>query len=87
MDSALKNGDGHSPVPAQEAEERPSGAGVAASSRSSAQVTAAGVSSFQTQSIEEGRRGGSVTPRPPRAVHPQPGVSTPRVPMFSAWER
>ena len=28
------------------------------------------VSSFQTQSIEEGRRGGSVPTQPPRAVHP-----------------
>ena len=73
MGSALRNGDSHSPVPAQEAEERPSGAGVAASCRRSAQVAAAGVSPFQTQSIEEGRRGGSVTPRPPRAVHPPAG--------------
>ena len=70
MCSALRNGDSLSPVPSQEAKERPSGVGVAASSRRSAQVTAAGVSSFQTQSIEEGRRGGSVPTQPPRAVHP-----------------
>ena len=76
MGSALRNGDGHSPVPAQKAKERPSGAGVAASSRRSAQVTAAGVSSFQTQSIEERRRGGQcphrelcTPPGPARCQH------------------
>ena len=85
MSSTLRNGDGHSYVPAWEGEEKPSGAGVAASSRKSAQLRAAGVSSFQTQSIEEGRRGGSGSPQAsPSCAPPKPGVSTPRVPMFSA---
>ena len=89
MGSALRNGDGHSPVPAQKAKERPSGAGVAASSRRSAQVTAAGVSSFQTQSIEERRRGGQCPHRELCTPQAQPGVSTPRVSMLSAvgWVR
>ena len=52
---------GHSPVPAQEAEKRPSGVGVAASSQRSVQVTDAGVSSFQTQSTGEGRKEGRLS--------------------------
>ena len=74
MGYILRNGwslTGHSLVPG--GRKRPSGAGVAASSRRSAQLRDAGVSPFQTQSIEEGRRGGSVTPRPPRAVLPPAG--------------
>ena len=83
MCSALRNGDSLSPVPSQEAKERPSGVGVAASSRRSAQVTAAGVSSFQTQSIEEG--GEAQCPHNlPELCIPLPGVSMPRVSMFSA---
>ena len=87
MCSALRNGDSLSHVPAQEAKERPSGVGVAASSRRSAQVTAAGVSSFQTQSTGVGSREAQCPHRPPRAAElcfPQPGVSMPRVTMFSA---
>ena len=67
----VKNGDSHSHIPDQEAEERPSGAGVAASSRRFAQFRAAGVSSFQTQSTGEGSRGGSVPPQTPQScAHP-----------------
>ena len=60
-----------------------------ASSRRSTQVTAAGVSSFQTQSIEEGRRGGQCPHRELCTPQAQPGVSTPRMSMFSAvgWVR
>ena len=70
MGYPVRDGDGHSPLPAQEAEERPSGAGVAASSRRFAQVRAAGVSSFQTQSTGEGSRGGSVPPQTPQSYAP-----------------
>ena len=76
MGYPVGNGDGHSRVPAREAEERPSGAGVAASSRRFAQVRAAGASSFQTQSTGEGSRGGSVPPQTSqscRAVLPPAG--------------
>ena len=69
----VRNGDCHSHIPAQEAEERPSGAGVAASSRRFAQVRAAGVSSFQTQSTGEGSRGGSVPPQTPQSCAPPAG--------------
>ena len=72
MGNPVRNGDGHSPVPAQESKERPSGAEVAASSRRSAQITASGVSSFQTQSIEEGRRGGSGSPQTSQSFAPPP---------------
>ena len=62
----------HSRVPAQEAE-RPSGAGVAASSQRSFQVTAAGVSSFQTK--PQGKEGGEAQGphRLPRGVLPPAG--------------
>ena len=70
MGYRVRDGDSHSPLPAQEAEERPSGAGVAASSRRFAQVRAAGVSSFQTQSTGEGSRGGSVPPQHPQSCAP-----------------
>lgn len=70
MGYLVRNGDGHSHIPAREAEERPSGAGVAASSRRFAQVRAAGVSSFQTQSTGEGSRGGSVPPQTPQSCAP-----------------
>ena len=73
MGYPVGNGDGHSRVPAREAEERPSGAGVAASSRRFAQVRAAGVSSFQTQSTGVGSREAQCPHRPPRAVLPPAG--------------
>ena len=69
----VRNGDCHSHIPAQEAEERPSGAGVAASSRRFSHVRAAGVSSFQIQSIGEGSREAQCPHRPPRAVLPTAG--------------
>ena len=51
--------------------------------------SAAGVSSFQTQSIEERRRGGQCPHRELCTPQAQPGVSTPRVSMLSAvgWVR
>ena len=73
MGYPVGNGDGHSRVPAREAEERPSGAGVAASSGRFAQVRAAGVSSFQTQSTGVGSREAQCPHRPPRAVLPPAG--------------
>ena len=73
MGYPVGNGDGHSRVPAREAEERPSGAGVAASSRRFAQVRAAGASSFQRQSTGEGSREAQCPHRPPRAVLPPAG--------------
>ena len=67
MGSALRNGDGHSPVPAQKAKERPSGAGVAASSRRSAQVSCWGF--FLPDTKHRGKKEGRSVP-PQRAVHP-----------------
>ena len=81
MGYPVGNGDGHSHVPAQEAEERPSGAGVAASSRRFAQVRAAGVSSFRHKA--QGKEAGEAQ-CPPELCFPQLGVSMPHVPMFSA---
>ena len=69
MGYPVRNGESHSPFLAQEAE-RPSGAGIAASSRRFAQVRAAGVSSFQTQSTGDGSRGGSVPPQTPQSCGP-----------------
>ena len=90
MGYPVRNGDNHSPFLAQEAE-RPSGARVAASSRRFAQVRAAGVSSFQTQSTGEGSRGGSVPPQTPQSCAPPNRVwachMCPCSLLWGRWER
>ena len=84
MCSALRNGDNHSPVPAQGAKERPSGGGVA--HLPEVLPTSQPLGFFLPDTKHRGRKEGGISAPTdlPELCIPLPGVSMPCVSMFSA---